>query len=144
MAVASLGGFGDTGESSPTCCRMMAQLPGQLGGGRKPGLSGIRSGEMGQVGLTHDGMSSGSLSGGISVRGGVIGGGCSHELRQLTALTALSSHGCGMVCARASQGRICETLALKVAKGYWPEKRVPWSNKLEKRGLNGITQVSPL
>lgn len=45
----------------------MAQLLGKQEYGRKPGLSRIRPGEMGQAGLAPDAVSSGSLLGGIGV-----------------------------------------------------------------------------
>lgn len=57
----------------------MAQLPGKLEGGKPPGLTETRTGEMGQAGLTHHGMSSGSLWGGICVQGEATWGGRSHE-----------------------------------------------------------------
>ena len=52
----------------------MAQLLGKQERGRKPGLSRIRTGEMGQAGLAHDAMSSGSLWGGNGVLGDDVWG----------------------------------------------------------------------
>lgn len=52
----------------------MAQLLGKQECGRKPGLSRIRTGEIGQAGLAHDAMSSGSLLGGIGVLGDAMWG----------------------------------------------------------------------
>lgn len=69
------GGYEVTEEYSLPCCSENGSGTRQTGTWQKPGLSGIRTGEMGQAGLAHDEMSSGSLSGGVSVQEDAIWGG---------------------------------------------------------------------
>lgn len=66
---------GKTQENPLSSPVALGWLLGKQEHGRVPGLSGIRTGEMGQPGLAHDGMSSGPLWGGIGILGDAIWGG---------------------------------------------------------------------
>ena len=74
------------GGPSLPCCLPMVQLPGRLGGGGELGRSGIRTGAMVQAGLTHDELRF-TFGSNWRPRRCHLGCGCSHESRQLTALT---------------------------------------------------------
>ena len=82
---------GGVGGSSPPYCLPVVQLPGELGGGGEPGRSGIRTGAMVQAGLTHDELRF-TFGSNWHPRRCHLGCGCSHESRQLTALTTWLWH----------------------------------------------------